>query len=99
LGVRGISRDECVQDIMTCPVETMEQSEGIYNATRHMMEIGIRRLPVVDKMGRLVGLVTLDDLLLLVTRELRHLAAGVRAEMRSTAEVSHETEVVIPPKG
>ena len=78
--VRGVSRDEHVQEIMTCPVATMDQSEGLYDATRHMMELAVRRLPVVDKVGRLVGLVTLDDLLLLLSREMQHMAEGIRAE-------------------
>jgi Mg/Co/Ni transporter MgtE len=44
------------------------------------MELAVRRLPVVDKNGTLVGLISLDDLLLLVSRELQYMAEGVRAE-------------------
>jgi CBS domain-containing protein len=84
VGARNVSRDEHVQQAMTCPVSTMDQNEGIYNATRHMMELGVRRLPVVDSVGRLVGLVTLDDLLLLLSRELHHMAGGIRAEAAVT---------------
>ncbi|MEX2287680.1 MAG: CBS domain-containing protein [Planctomycetaceae bacterium] len=82
--VRGVSRDEHVQEIMTCPVATMDQNEGLYNATRHMMELAVRRLPVVDKVGRLVGIVTLDDLLLLLSREMQNMAEGIRAETSVT---------------
>jgi len=78
--VRGVSRNEHVQEFMTCPVATMDQSEGLYDATRHMMDLAVRRLPVVDKVGRLVGLVTLDDLLLLLSREMQNMAEGIRAE-------------------
>jgi CBS domain-containing protein len=76
---RGFTPDEPVQQVMTCPVETLRQEEGIYDATHKMMEMGVRRLPVVDDMGRLVGLVSLDDLLLMLSRALNQLGEGVHA--------------------
>jgi CBS domain-containing protein len=81
---RRVSPDERVQEVMTCPVSTMKQNEGVYRATQHMMELGVRRLPVVDEVGRLVGLVSLDDLLLLLSRELHNMAEGIRGEMSAT---------------
>jgi CBS domain-containing protein len=45
------------------------------------MELAVRRLPVVDEEGQLVGVVSLDDLLSLLSRELRNLAEGVRTEV------------------
>jgi CBS domain-containing protein len=77
---RGVSPEEHIQKVMTCPVSTMRHNEGIYKATQHMMELAVRRLPVVDEVGRLVGLVSLDDLLLLLSRELHNVAEGIRAE-------------------
>lgn len=77
---RRVSPDEHVQKIMTCPVATMKHTDGIYKATQRMMELAVRRLPVVDEVGRLVGLVSLDDLLLLLSRELHNMAEGIRAE-------------------
>jgi signal-transduction protein with cAMP-binding, CBS, and nucleotidyltransferase domain len=66
---------------MTCPVSAIRQDEGVYNATQQMMELAVRRLPVVDEQGQLVGLVSLDDLLLLLGRELHNIAEGIRAEV------------------
>jgi CBS domain-containing protein len=80
---QGIIPEEHVQKVMTCPVSTIRQNEGIYKATQYMMEKAVRRLPVVDDVGRLVGLVSLDDLLLLLSRELSNIARGIK----------HETEV------
>ena len=81
LGVHGSTPGESVQHIMTCPVTTMHQREGIFEATQHMMRHSVRRMPVVNDDGHLVGLVTLDDLLVLLSRELDQLAQGVRAEV------------------
>ena len=85
LGARGAARGDSVQDLMTCPVTTMRQDEGIFQATQHMMENALRRVPVVDDIGRLVGLVALDDLLVLLSRELDNLAKGVQAEVAKPA--------------
>jgi CBS domain-containing protein len=74
------SPQDSIQSRMICPVDTIGDEEGIYNATQKMMELAVRRLPVVDDIGRLVGLVTLDDLLSLLSRELRNVAEGVRRE-------------------
>jgi len=81
LGARHAVKSDTVQTVMTCPVTTMHEDEGIYDATKHMMAKALRRMPVVDGAGRLVGLVTLDDLLVLLSRELDNLARGIRAEV------------------
>jgi signal-transduction protein with cAMP-binding, CBS, and nucleotidyltransferase domain len=77
----GAAPHDAVQTHMTCPVETIRNDEGVYSATQKMMELAVRRLPVVDNIGRLVGLVSLDDLLSLLSRELRNGSEGVRAEV------------------
>ncbi|MBL8793353.1 MAG: CBS domain-containing protein, partial [Planctomycetia bacterium] len=41
----------------------------------------VRRLPIVDDAGHVVGIVTLDDLLRLLSRELFNLAEGIKIEM------------------
>ena len=83
----GRSPQDEVQTVMTCPVETISGDEGVYNATQKMMELAVRRLPVVNYMGTLIGLVTLDDLLLLLSRELHQLAGGIQAETKATPVV------------
>ncbi len=79
--LHGAKPFDAVQTRMTCPVDTIREDEGVYNATQKMMELAVRRLPVVDDTGRLVGIVSLDDLLSLLSRELRNVAEGVRAEV------------------
>lgn len=79
--LHGANLSDSIQSRMTCPVDTIRDDEGVYNATQKMMELAVRRLPVVDDIGRLVGIVSLDDLLALLSRELRNIAEGVRAEV------------------
>lgn len=78
--VNDMSPQESLQNIMACPVATISQDEGVYTATQQLMEHAVRRLPVVDGNGNLVGLVSLDDLLLLLSRELHNMAEGIKAE-------------------
>jgi CBS domain-containing protein len=41
----------------------------------------VRRLPIVDGDGRLVGMISLDDLLRFLGRELYNLAEGIKREV------------------
>lgn len=43
-----------------------------------LREQGVRRLPIVDEQGRVAGLVSLDDVLVLLSGELDQAAAAVR---------------------
>ena len=87
MALRGASGTTAVQDVMTCPVTTVSQDQGIFDVTRQMMENALRRVPVVDDRGRLVGLVALDDLLVLLSRELDNLTKGVRTEIGQAATI------------
>jgi CBS domain-containing protein len=81
LGARGLPPQTPVHKVMSQPVQTIYRDDGVFDTTQVMMERGIRRLPVVDNEGLLVGLVTLDDLLRVLSRELSNLAQGIKSEM------------------
>lgn len=83
VAARGSLPKRPVQEVMTCPVTTMRDGDGVFTATQYMMENALRRVPVVDDEGLLVGLVSLDDLLVLLSRELDNLARSVEAETAS----------------
>jgi CBS domain-containing protein len=55
---------------------------GVAECVALMRQKGLRRLPVVDASGGLVGLVTADDLLELLAEEMSGLAAVVAREQR-----------------
>jgi CBS domain-containing protein len=68
---------------MTRHVLAIPEDMSIYTATRFMRERAVRRLPIVDKEDHLVGIVTLDDLLRFLGRELYNLAEGIQHEMET----------------
>jgi CBS domain-containing protein len=81
LGARGVSPQALVHKVMTPHVLAIPDDTGIYTATRFMRERQVRRLPIVDREDRLVGMVTLDDLLRFLGRELYNLVEGIEHEM------------------
>lgn len=71
-----------VGDIMAPEFTTVKESAGLFEAIQHMRNMAVRRLPVVDESGQLVGIVTLDDLLVLLADELHALARLVTREQQ-----------------
>jgi predicted transcriptional regulator len=74
-----------VGDIMGPQVATLRESEGLFEALRYMRDQGVRRMPVVDAAGVLVGILTLDDLLELLAEELTEIARLVARERQREA--------------
>ncbi|MFB6312178.1 MAG: CBS domain-containing protein [Salinirussus sp.] len=68
------------QDVMTPEPVTITIDAGLLDVTRTMREHTVRRLPVVDDNDRLVGIITLDDVMSLLTRELVDLGNVIEAE-------------------
>ncbi|MEK6595932.1 MAG: CBS domain-containing protein, partial [Pseudomonadota bacterium] len=76
-----------VGDIMTPEVFTLKESTEASEAVQLMRRKTTRRLPVVDEDGELVGILTLDDVLELLSEELLDLAKLVRYEQKK--EIRH----------
>src|SRR5262249_61606997 len=51
------------KDVMTSPVISVEPDASIWEAVRIMLQRRISGLPVIDKQGRLVGMVSEGDFL------------------------------------
>ena len=82
----GVNPDALkVGDIMGPDVATVRESEGLYEALRYMRDKGVRRMPVVDRDGGLVGILTLDDLMSLLAEEMTELAKLVSHERQREA--------------
>ena len=71
-----------VGDIMAQDVATVKENTGIFEAIQYMRSKGVRRLPVVDGSGGLVGILALDDLLELLAEELLALSKLVKYEQK-----------------
>jgi CBS domain-containing protein len=66
-----------VGDVMSAPAVVAHAADDVWLLARRMRLHAVRRLPVVDDDGALVGIVTLDDLL--------QTAAGLLDELRLIA--------------
>jgi CBS domain-containing protein len=85
LRVVGSGRDSSIEvaQVMTADPVTIAPNVHVTDAAAHLATRGCRRLPVVDiETGRLVGVVSLDDLLL-STLETVDQIARLLAEERS----------------
>ena len=60
---RAKSTGTAAGDVMTVPVVTVHRDTSVVQAARAMDEGHLKRLPVVDDTGRLVGIVSRGDLL------------------------------------
>lgn len=73
-------------DIMGIDLATVRENTGVFEAIQYMRTKGVRRLPVVDERNGLVGILTLDDLLELLSEELLALSKLVGAEQQKEAK-------------
>lgn len=64
-------------DIMSANLVTVPENHGVAETIEVMRFKGVRRLPVVDTEGRLIGIVTIDDLLAVMADELSGIARVV----------------------
>jgi CBS domain-containing protein len=67
-------------DIMSPELATVPERHGVLETIEIMRLKGVRRMPIVDADGRLVGIVTIDDLLEVLAGELTDIARIVSRE-------------------
>lgn len=78
-----------VSEVMTPDPHTVRDDTSIEAALSLMRSGGFRRLPVVDGGGQLVGLLSLDDVLMLLAEEFAQIGQLVERETpRSVAQQS-----------
>jgi len=89
VGVMALGLDPektIVEAVMRPDVAVVRESEGIGRAIALMRAQGVRRLPVVDDAGALVGVLAADDLIELFGEEMSGLAAMVARSPRRERE-------------
>lgn len=84
----GIDADVLtVGDVMSQPLVTCGEHEDLFDALKRMRETGIRRLPVLDALGGLCGLLSADDVVSALSWHLRELSSALTSEqVREMAE-------------
>jgi CBS domain-containing protein len=70
-----------VEKVMTTPVTVIKEDAGVLEAARIFAMKAVRRLPVVSRQGELVGIISLDDLLILLGTEMGQIASGLAQEL------------------
>ena len=74
-----------VEDVMRKKPATLREDLGLMDAARVFAKTGVRRLPVVDKAGRVSGIVALDDLMMLFGNEMGLVAGALAAGLRKAS--------------
>ena len=77
----GVGMDDvCVGDIMSDNLVTARESDGLIETIKVMRAKGIRRLPVVNDDNELVGILSVDDLIDLLSEQIVDLARLIARE-------------------
>ena len=74
-----------VSEIMRKKPATLRDDLGLMDASRVFAKTGVRRLPVVDKTGRVTGILSLDDLMMLLGNEMGFVAGALAAGLRKAS--------------
>lgn len=59
---QGLPADTPVRDVMTATIRYCYDDQDVAEVARNMAELGVRRLPVVDRDKRIVGFVALSNI-------------------------------------
>ena len=69
-----------VEDVMTTDLVVAREEDSLIDLIRTMRGKGVRRVPVVGQQNELIGIVTFDDVLGILSEELDLLVATVGSE-------------------
>ena len=79
-------RGVCVGELIGPVLGTATEDEGVYEVLSRMWEFGVRRMPVINRQGGLVGIITVDDVI-------AHLSEQLTAVNRITSVQQHQESV------
>lgn len=71
-----------ISDVMSVEIITLNQSTGLYDALEQIKESrsSVRRFPIVDQNGSIKGIITLDDVVYLLGKEMSDVASIIETE-------------------
>ena len=76
-----------VDDVMTQELFAVKENTAIHDAINFMRRKTIRRLPIINDDGELVGIITTDDVMEILSEEVLDLAKLIRYEHKK--EIRH----------
>jgi CBS-domain-containing membrane protein len=85
-----------VRDIMTPNPACIPVDRSLHHLTGLMHSRHVRRVPIVDGNDQVLGLVTLDDLLMLLGEEFADLGQGISGALFRKPEPAGEEESPLP---
>jgi CBS domain-containing protein len=81
---KGVSADSVTAgDAMTTDLLTVSEHDGVEHALREMRRVGVRRVPVVGDRGELIGVLSIDDVVEHLARQLERVAGIIRFEQET----------------
>ncbi len=76
-----------VGDVIGPDLTTLRASDGVMEALKLMCEKGVRRAPVLDAGGALIGILAVDDVLELVAEQLHDVTRLIQREQRTEQRI------------
>ncbi len=79
------ARTLSVGEVMSTDLVCVREQDSVFDALRAMRGRGIRRVPVTDAAGALAGILAVDDVLEIISEQLRDIVRAIGSER------THET--------
>ena len=95
-GQRKNPRQTTVREIMTANPVHVAVNKTLHDLTSLMHQYHVRRVPIVESGNKVVGLVTLDDLIILLAEEWSDIGEGILGALH---QAEAELTEVTPPFG
>ena len=73
-------------DLISREIVAVREDQGVLETIERMRVHGVRRMPVIDQLGSLVGIISVDDLIELLAEELSKLPKLISKERAQEAE-------------
>ncbi len=78
VGIEALS----VGDVMSTELQTVSDTATLGDAIKLMRDRGVRRLPVVNKQGSLEGIVTVDDVIDIISELMNDIVCLISSEQK-----------------
>jgi CBS domain-containing protein len=59
-----------VKELMTSPVITVHENDPLMECVDHLLKNKVRRMPVLDKEGKIVGMIYMSDIFYTITKSM-----------------------------